>query len=399
MDIISHPIWNQITPYKTKISPLKKQLHLLRIYLAKQYAKLYNKERFIGVTGSVGKTTAVVASLAVLSQKFKVTATKPNLDPILNIPATLLRMTPNTQKCILEMGIEYPGEMDFYLSLIRPKVAIVTKISYAHSQYLGSISDIASEKGKLVGQLPPDGVAILNWDDLETRKLSQNCKGNVIYFGTDEQNCNVWTGNIRIEDFKTIFELNLGVERVKVNYKLLGKHQVYPALCAAALGVLYDIPLTKIKLALESIEAFEHRMQIVPGPSGSVILDDTYNSSPVALEEAIETLTQIPARRRVMVLGEMRELGQYSEKLHRQIAQKIYKDKIDMVFLGGGDANFIADELKSLGFLMERVETNLQNSQIVSKLLKVLGKGDICLIKGSRAVRLDEVVKRIAKKT
>lgn len=398
MDIISHPIWNQITPYKTKISPLKKPLHLLRIYLAKQYAKLYDRERFIGVTGSVGKTTAVLASAAVLSQKYKVITTKPNLDPILNIPNTLLRMTPNIKRCILEMGIEYPGEMDFYLSLIRPKVAIVSKISYAHSQFLGDISDIASEKGKLVGQLPTDGVAILNWDDLETRKLSQKCKGSVVFFGTDEQNCNVWAGNIRIEDFKTTFELNLGVERVKINYKLLGKHQVYPALAAAALGIVYDIPLTKIKLALESVEPFEHRMQSVPGPSGSVILDDTYNCSPAALEEALETLLQVPGRRRVVVLGEMRELGRYSESLHREVARKIYKEKIDMVFLGGGDANFIADELKSLGFLDERIETNLQNSQIVSKLLKSLGKGDVCLIKGSRAIRLDEVVKRIAKK-
>lgn len=399
MDIISHPIWNQITPYKTKISPVKKPLHLLRIYLAKQYAKLYDRERFIGITGSVGKTIAVLASAAVLSQKFKVITTKPNLDPILNIPNTLLRMTPNTQKCILEMGIEYPGEMDFYLSLIRPKVTIVSKISYAHSQFLGDISNIASEKGKLVGQLPTDGVAILNWDNLETRKLSQKCKGSVVFFGTDEQNCNVWAGNIRIEDFKTTFELNLGVERVKVNYKLLGKHQVYPALAAAALGIVYDIPLTKIKLALESVEPFEHRMQVVPGPSGSVILDDTYNSSPSALQEALETLLHIPGRRRVVVLGEMRELGKYSETLHREVARKIYKEKMDMVFLGGGDANFIADELKSLGFLDERIETNLQNSQIVSRLLKSLGKGDICLIKGSRAVRLDEVVKRIAKKT
>lgn len=399
MDITSHPIFSQVTPYKTKISPYKKPLHLLRIFLAKQYAKVYGREKFIGITGSLGKTTAVWAAAAVLSQKFKVLTTTPNLDPILNIPITILKMKPNIGKCILEMGIEYPGEMDFYLSLIRPKTAIVTRIAYAHSQFLGDISNIAFEKGKLVEQLSEDGVAILNWDDLETRRLSQKCKGAVLFFGTDQKNCTIWAGSIRIENFKTIFELNLGVERVKVNYKLLGKHQVYSALCAAALGVVYDIPLTKIKLALELIEPFEHRMQPVLGPMGSIILDDTYNSSPQAAEEALETLVQVPARRRVVVLGEMRELGKYSENLHRELARKIYKEKPDLVFLGGGDANFIADELKSLGFLQERIEENLQNSQIVAKLLKSLGKGDVCLIKGSRAARLDEVVKRIAKKT
>lgn len=398
MDIADHPIWNQVTPYKTKIPIFKKPLHLLKIYLAKQYAKLYPAKNFIGITGSVGKTTCVAACRAVLAQKYKTLATKSNLDPILNIPSTLLKLNPSYQKIILEIGIEYKGEMDFYLSLVKPKTAIVTKIAYAHNEYLGDLNEILQEKGKLVESLDSDGVAILNYDDQNCRKLASLCKGNVVYFGTDPNNCTVWAGNPKIEDFVTTFELNLGVERVKVNFKLLGFHQVYPALAAAALGVVCDIPLTRIKMALESIEPSEHRLQVVQGPNGSVLLDDTYNSSPSAAEGAIDTLLAIPARRRVVVLGEMRELGTFSENLHRQIAQRIYKEKLDLVFLGQGDASIIADELKSLGFWEERVESNLQNSQLVSKLLKTLGKGDICLIKGSRAVRLDEVVKRIARK-
>lgn len=399
MDITSHPIWDQITPYKTKIPAFKKPLHLLRIYLSKQYAKLYPKEIFIGVTGSVGKTTCVQAADAILSQKFKTLATKPNLDPILNIPATLLSLNPSIKKVILEMGIEYKGEMDFYLSLIHPQTVILTKIAPSHSQYLGDLEEICEEKGKLVEQLGETGVAILNFDDPNCRKLAKNCRGSVVYYGCDSQNCTVWAGNVKIENFKTTFELNLGVERVKVNYRLLGQHQVYPALAAAALGVVNDIPLTKIKKGLESIEPADHRMQILAGPDGSIILDDSYNSSPSAVEAGIDTLMQISARRRILVLGEMKELGKYSESLHRQIAQKIYKEKIDLVFLGQGDAQFIALELKSLGFWDERVESNLQNSQMVGKLLKNLGKGDVVLIKGSRAVRLDEVVKRIAKKS
>lgn len=398
MDIVDHPIWEQITPYKTKISAYKKPIHLLKIYLARQYSKLYPRETFIGVTGSVGKTTTVAASLAVLSQKYKTITTSPSLDPILNIPSTILRLNPSIKRAVIEMGVEYKGEMDFYLSLIRPKTVIITKIYYAHSQHLGGIDEIVAEKGKLVEQLSKDGVAILNFDDILSRKLAKMCQGQAIYYGKDPQNCAVWAGNIKIENFRTTFELNYGVERVKVNYMLLGEHQVYCALAAACLGVVENIPLTKIKLALESILPFEHRLQAVPGPNGSIILDDTYNSSPAALEAAIDTLQQVPARRRVIVLGEMRELGKYSDMLHRQIAQKIYKEKLDFVFLGGGDAQIIADELKQLGFWEERIEVNLQNSQIVSRLLKTLGNGDVCLIKGSRAIRLDEVVKRIVKK-
>lgn len=397
VDILSHPIWDQVTPYKTQIAFFKKPLHLLRIYLAKQYAKLYPRDVFVGVTGSVGKTTCVQACSAILSQKYKTLTTKPNLDPILNIPTTILKLNPSIKKAILEMGIEYKGEMDFYLSIVSPKTAIVTKIYYAHSQYLGDITEIAQEKGKLIENLPADGVAILNWDDLNTRKLKDKCQGRVFYFGTDPENCTVWAGNIKIKDFRTTFELNLGVERVEIHYQLLGEHQIYSALAAAALGIIEDIPLTKIKLALESIQPSEHRLQPISGPNNSIILDDTYNSSPAALEAAIDVLIKIPARRRVIVLGEMRELGGYSEALHRKVAQRIYKEKLDLVFLGQGDALIIADELKSLGFWEERLETNLQNSQMVGKLLKVLSKGDVCLIKGSRGVRLDEVVKRISK--
>lgn len=398
MDITSHPIWDQITPYKTRIPVLKKPMHLLRIYLAKQYAKLYPQEMFIGVTGSVGKTTCVQIAAAVLSQKFKTLTTRPNLDPVLNIPITLLKLNPTVKKVILEMGVEYKGEMDFYLSLIKPKTVIFTKISYAHNEYLGSINEILQEKGKLIESLGEEGVAVLNWDDINSKKLAARCKGSTIYYGTDPKACTVWAGNIRIENFMTTFELNLGVERVKVNFKLLGSHQVYPALAATTLGVIYDIPLTKIKLALESIEPSEHRLEVLAGPNNAIVLDDTYNSSPAALDAAIDTLLQVPARRRILVLGEMKELGKYSDQLHRQVAQRIYKEKLDLVFLGLGDAQIIADELKSLGFWEERVDANLQNSQLVSKLLKILGKGDVCLIKGSRAIRLDEVVKRITKK-
>ena len=398
MDIKNHPIWSQITPYKTKIPTYKKPLHLLRIYLAKQYAKLYPKEMFVGITGSVGKTTCTQACLAVLSQKYKTISTKPNLDPILNIPSTIMKINPSVKKVILEMGVEYKGEMDFYLSLVKPTTVIITRISYAHSEYLGDLDEIIEEKGKLIESLPKSGVAILNDDDPNTKKLAEKCKGHIIYFGTDPKNCTVWAGNIKIENFTTSFELNLGVERVKVDFKLLGFHQVYSALAAAALGVSLDIPLTRIKFALESITPSEHRLQTILGPNGSIILDDTYNCSPAALDAAIDTLIQIPARRKILVLGEMKELGSYSEKLHREIGQKIYKEKIDLVLLGQGDAKFIAEELNDLGFLEERLESNLQNSQIVTRLLRSLGKGDVCLIKGSRAVRLDEVVKRIAKK-
>lgn len=377
---------------------VRKPAQLLKSYLARQYAKLYSKDLFVGITGSVGKTTCVQNCQAILSQKFPTITTRSDMDSSANILNTILRLTPKVKKAVFEMGLDFKGAVEFYLSIIKPKIIVVTKISYINCENLGGLDDILEEEAKFIRQIDEKGFAILNFDDPYCKRLAKECKGQVIYFGTDPQNCTLWAGNIKVEDFKTTFELNLGVERVKINLPLLGQHQVYSAMAAAAVGIVNNIPLTKIKLGLESVEALEHRMQVILGPNNSIILDDTINCSPADLDAAIDTLLAVNARRRILVLGEMPGLGKYSEDLHRQIAQKIYKEKIDLCFLGQGAAEIIAAELKSLGFWEERLSVNLQNSQIVTRLLKTLGKGDVVLIKGSNMQRLDEVVKRIAKK-
>jgi UDP-N-acetylmuramoyl-tripeptide--D-alanyl-D-alanine ligase len=398
VDIRSHPIWSQVTPYKTKIPSYKKPFHLLRFKLSRQYAKLFPQTMFVGITGSVGKTTTIKAAALVLEKKFKILTTKTNLDPILNIPETILKIRPSVKKVILEYGIEYPGEMDFYLSIVKPAVAVVTTITYQHTQNLGNLEGIAAEKGKLVERLPENGLAILNYDDLMVRKLAEKTKAQVIFFGTDPNKCQVWAGNIKIEQLSTSFEINYGVERVKIVLPMLGEHLVYACLAAVALGLSEGISLITAKNALEKITPEEHRLNVLPGYNNSLIIDDTYNSSPLSVEAALDVLQNIPARRRILVLGETKELGKFSEVIHRKIAQRIFNDRIDIVFLGTGDANYVYEELKSLGYLSEKMEVNLQNPQIVSKLLKILGKGDVCLIKGSRALRLDEVVERVVKK-
>lgn len=363
------------------ITPFKKPGHTLKVYLARQYAKLYPKDTFIGIAGSSDKTTTALLCGQVLSQKYKTITTAPHQDHELNISSAILKMTPATKKVVLEM--------DTFTYLVQPKVVVITKIS---NEERGSLTNFFE-------QMPADGVAILNYDDINSRKLAESCCCHVMYYGLDAKNCTVWAGNIKIENFKTTFEVNLGVERAKVIFSLLGQRRVYPALAAATLGVLEDIPLTKIKIALESVQPSEYDMKALWGPNGSIILDDTYqNFSADEVEAAIDTLMQIPSRRRILVLGEIKDLGALSDKLHRQVAQKIYKEKIDLVFLGVGQTQIVAEELKQLGFWEEKLEQNLQNSQIVAKLLKVLGIGDVCLIKGSHSIRLDEVVKRITKK-
>ncbi|MBI4040018.1 UDP-N-acetylmuramoyl-tripeptide--D-alanyl-D-alanine ligase [Candidatus Daviesbacteria bacterium] len=370
--------------------------------MAQKIAKFYPREAFVGVTGSVGKTTTTKAAFAVLSQKFKTISTHQsklsNLDPIFNIPMTILRLRPSVKKAIFEMGVEFPGDMDINLSLVQPASAIFTRTYFAHSQFLGDNQQIFEEKVKVIKQLPQDGYAILNWDDVWVRKAAEQTKAQVIFYGMDPKNCHVWADKVSIDQKMSTFQLNYGVERVEVKYALLGRHQLYSALAASALGISCGLSLTNVKKGLETVEPESHRLQLLDGIGDTLVLDDTYNSSPSAVEGAIDLLMELPARRRVIVLGEMRELGKFSEELHRKVAQKIYKEKVDLVFLGGGDAVFIGDELKKLGFPEERIEQGLSNPQIVAKLLRVGGKGDVILVKASRSVRLDEVVQRITKR-
>ncbi len=390
----NHPIWEHV-------SPIKKPAHIARIFLARQIAKIYPRSTYIGVTGTVGKTTTVMCCQSVLSQKFNTIATTQskvvNLDPLFNIPITLLRLRPGVKKAILEMGVEYPGDMDLNLSFVAPATGILTRLSYAHSEFLGGIESIAQEKTKLIKQLPEDGFAILNHDDLNIRKIAEGVKAQVIFYGTSSKDCLVWASNIKIENYQTYFELNYGVERVEVNFPLLGKHQISPALAAAALGISCGMSLTSIKKGLEKVEPAPHRLQALKGMADTVVLDDTYNSSPAAVEEALNVLQSLPARKRVVVLGEMRELGIYSEDLHRKVAQKIYKDRVDYCLLGSGDTKYIADELIRLGYGEDKLFANLTNPQIATNLSTIVQKGDVILVKASRAVRLDEVVQRITK--
>lgn len=345
----------------------------LKIYLARQYARLYPRETFV-VASSKEPSRLSEMLEKVLSQKYKTVYAS-------HIGDTILRLNPAVKRAIL--GVHTSQDIDLLLSMLKPNLVIFDK-------------SFGRESGKLLSQMSGEGVAIVSFDDLEIKKNLQDFPGQTIVYGLDPKSA-TWAGNIKIENFRTTFELNFGVERVKVNLALLGEQHVFSALAASALGVLENLPLTKIKIALEQVLPLPHQMEVLQGPSGSVIVDDNLIYNPATLDDAINTLLQIPSRRKVLVLSEMKDLGEDGEKAHRQAAQKIYKEKIDLVFLGQGQACIIAEELQSLGFWQDKMETNLTHSQMVAKLLQVLGKDDVCLIKGARTERLDEVVKRVTK--
>lgn len=390
MEIKKHPAWKNVSGFK-------KPLHSAKFFIAKNMAALYPRSHFVAISGSVGKTTTKQLSLAILSQKYKTIATDDNLDSFFNIPKTLLNLRPHIQKVILEVDSNSPGEADFFLSLVRPSTAVLTRISYFQNDILSEQNQTNLEEVKVVKQLPKDGFAILNWDDLFVRRLAEESQAQVIFYGTDPKNCHVWADKVKIEKGWTYFELNYGVERVGIELKLLGKQFITDALAAASLGISLGISLFNIKKALEKVDTSLHKMQLLEGLGSYLVLDDTYSSSPLSLIGAVDVLTSLPSKRKIAVLGEMKDIGVYSEELHRSVAQEIYKNRVDYLLLGPGDTKFLADELIKLGFPAERIDLNLTNPQMVSKILGNVGKGDLVLVKGSWTTRLDEVVKRITR--
>lgn len=340
-------------------------------YLSRHYCKLYPKSIFVGVAGDWGRQEAITLSSLILSKKYPV---------LIATPTSMLKMTPRIKKVILEVNGGY--------NLTPPATLIIN-----------SASTDSREIVDLVSKMDERSLLILNYDDINVRRLSEVTSAQVVFYGTDKENCLVRAENIQIEDFFTSFEINYGVERVKIDSPLLSEYQIYPILAASCLGLMEGVSLTTIKNALKQIEPIEHQLQPVLGYNNSVILDDTLSSDPMLIEGSIDTLMKIPARRHILVLSEIKDLGRQAEAVHRKIAQKIFREKVDLVFLGIGEANFVADELKRLGFVRERMEDNLQNPQIVSKLLKVLMKGDILLILGGLSSRFDEIVKRVSKKS
>lgn len=379
------------TFYQNTVS-LKRLYHVTRAKLAKFWANLFPKVDIIGITGSVGKTTTKEAIVKVLGEGFKVVGTVGNLDPIFNIPKTVLNIRPWSQKVVLEMGIEYPGEMDFYLDLVKPKIGVVTRVYWTHTEFLGDLNGVISEKRKLLEALPKDDFAVLNFDDEYVReKMAPKTSAKIFWYGSYP---NV---DLQIADFLhqgingATFKLKHKDKEIIVNWKLIGEHQTVAAAAAASVGILSGLKLSEIKNGLEKLEPQLHRMNLIKGPNWSFILDDTYNSSPLAVIMALETLRSLANKgRAIAVLGDMLELGKYEEQGHREVGQKVAQENIDCLITLGSRAKIIAEEAKKQG--VKNIPESKNITQVISELKKMVEKNDVILVKASRHAHFERIV-------
>lgn len=394
---------------------------MAKLVLQKQRPKI------VAITGSVGKTTAKDAIALALATVATVRKSEGNYNNQIGVPLTIIGaktgkknlvlwllvkykffkalFTANYPRVlVLEMGADRIGDIEYLTSIARPDVAVVTRVGEAHLEYFQDLESVQKEKAKLIRALPASGVAVLNHDDPRTIAMKQLHRGNIISFGLGE-NADVRGKNVQIfqgvqEDLR-MAAANLGLQFEIVMHRkaislhlpgLLGNPQVYAILSAFAVGKALGVPENKIAEAMKKFMAPPGRLRPLNGIKNTIILDDTYNSSPEAAVEALKVLRQIRARRRIAVLGDMLELGPATEVAHRKIGRLVRDLGIDLLFTVGERAKFIADEARLTGFARTKVLEFDQASDAGLPLQEKMQEGDIVLIKGSQGVRMEKIV-------
>lgn len=370
---------------------VKENFHKLRRIFAKKWLNIHKNLTLIAITGSYGKTAVSTAVTSVLATKFKTLQTDTNLDTIYNVPITALKIRGH-RYAVFELGVDHPGEMDLHLDIVKPDLAVLTGISPVHAdkEHLGSLEGIIKEKSKLLKSLAKDQIAVVNYDDINARRIASGLEASVWFYGTSPANCQVWFEKPEVTLEGTSLILHYRWESVKVKLKLIGSFHGYTASAAAAVGVSQGLNLLEIAKGLQSLRPLPGRMSIENGPLGSILLNDSRRANPASTIAGLEVMDEIKHERKIVVLGQMGELGEYEEVGHRDVGKKVGSIKPDFLLCVGPLTKYIQEEaVKKMP--RERVEFAQDVFEAAEILKKVLKKDDLVYLKGSLLKHLERI--------
>ena len=358
--------------------------------------------KVIGITGSVGKTSTKELAAALLQQRYRTLANRGNLNSEQGLPLTLLRLGGDEERAVLEMGMYDLGEIARLCTLARPQVGLVTMVGPVHLERLGTIERIAQAKAELVQALPAaddGGWAILNWDDERVRAMAGMTAARIFRYGFTPE-ADLWADEVQSMGMEGIrFRFNYRqpgqqrVESLHLRAPLLGSHSVQTALAATAIALVEELSWEQIVAGLQGA-AGQLRLVVVAGINGATVIDDTYNASPTSTIAALNVLADVQPQgsgRRIAVLGDMRELGSYTDEGHKLVGRRA-ADLVDVLVTVGELGAAIAAEAREVGFSPADVHATQQWPDTVSLLRELLRPGDLVLVKGSRAVGMETIV-------
>jgi UDP-N-acetylmuramoyl-tripeptide--D-alanyl-D-alanine ligase len=375
---------------------------LAALQQAAAYWRRQHDVRVIGITGSIGKTTTKEIVAAILRQRHRTLRNEGNYNNEIGLPLTLLHLRDEHERVVLEMGMYDLGEITQLAEIARPQVGLVTNVGPSHLGRLGTIERIAQAKAELPQALPPaaeGGVAILNADDERVRAMAAQTRARVFYYGLGAE-ADLQASDIKSEGLEGIrFRFHYQGETIHAQVPLLGRHSVHTALRGAAVGLVEGLDWSEIISGLRDQSA-QLRLVAVPGPEGSTILDDTYNSSPSSCIAALNLLTELPGQaegaRKVAVLGDMYELGDYETEGHRIVGRRV-NDTADVLVAVGRLGRLIGEEALKSGMAPETVHIVEDNAQAIDLLKRLMQPRDQLLIKGSRGMEMEEIVVALQK--
>lgn len=350
----------------------------------------------VGVTGSIAKTTTKEAIATVLSERFATLKNEGNLNNEIGLPLTLMRLRPEHEAAVLEMGMYVGGEIRDLAAMGRPQVGVVTAVQAVHLSRIGSLDAIEDAKAELVEALPDGsagGVAVLNADDLRVARMRRRTRASVVTYGFS-QDADVTAETVASAGRDGMrFTLRVGPRRVPVSTPALGRHSVHNALAAAAVGSVAGLTLDEIAAGLARGWSAPHRSSIVEA-GGVLIVDDSYNASPLSTIAALDLLASLPGRH-VAVLGEMLELGSQHAAGHRAVG-RVAAEKADLLVVVGEGAAAIAYAARSRGMRPDRIIRVSDREAALDALRPRLVAGDAVLVKASRGIELDVLVAQLA---
>jgi len=361
--------------------------------LASWYRKKF-KLRTVAVTGSNGKTTTKDMIASVLSRKHKVIKSPKSYNTQIGVPLTIFELSEDREVLVVELGASMLGEIEKLTRLSEPDIGVITNIAPAHLEFFGSFENIVRAKMELLENMPDDRTAVLNCDDESLLIRAKAEKKRVITFGI-KRKADFRAYHVSFSDKGEVsFVVN---EKFPLRLKLIGRHNVYGALAAFAVGSLCQIDPEKTVQALQSFTPPDLRMELEEF-DGIKVLNDSYNANPASMESALETLKQIKTSgRRIAILGDMLELGEESQTLHQAVGEKVFDCGVDILVTVGKNSKWIARAARERGLNSSSITSFEDKTEVSSFLRENLKEGDLVLVKGSRKMKLEDVVESLKK--
>ena len=365
--------------------------------IAKFKRSLYNIP-VVAITGSVGKTSTKDIIASVVGEQYKVLKTQGNLNNHIGVPLTILSLKEH-EALVVEMGMNNAGELTVLSKIAQPDIAVITNVGTAHIGNLGSRENILKAKLEILNGLKENGTLIINNDNdmLNAWKTEYNGNVKIVTYGI-ENTSDFKASNIKLNENSSEFSLESQIDNnEKIMVPVGGMHFVYNALSAIAVGEQLNIPIEKIKNGIANFELTKSRMELIKLENEITVVNDCYNANYDSMKASIEYLAKTNSARKIAILGDMLELGDFSNELHAKVGEEVAKNKIDILITVGEMGKVIANAAKQADDGIE-VYSFDNNQSAITKINELKKSGDTILIKASNGMKFKEIVEGIIKK-